>query len=202
MLIFIFFLAIFSKNSLQAKNDVLFLKMHYYIHTEEYSKAHSLISRINVKQWTSREKAELFNTIGFINYKMNNYDEALKYYYLALKFNPELSYVNNNIGIIFYSLNQYKKAKTYFLKAYSLQKKYPKVLFNLCLTDFILRDYKNSFKWFRKAVGCDEKYVRERFNEEKALTKLDRLMREHPEDQQLKKIYRWAMKDGNFRKLF
>ncbi len=190
LLLFFFIIPLFT---CLAKNNITMVEIHYLIHIKEFNKAYSLIESIDNNIQSKNEKADYFNTLGFINYNLRHYKLALKNYFLALKFNPMLSHVYNNIGIIYYKKNQFKKAKKYFLKAYHLNNEYPKVLINLALTDFYMRNYNDSFQWFNKAIYCNMDYTKKRFDEKKALSKLNQLINKYPQDKELQKIYsKWC----------
>lgn len=170
------------------------LKMNLFLDMKEYSKAYTELKKIDINNVPVKQKALFYNKAGYINYKLNNHDQALTNYFKALKLEPKLFYVYNNIGVIYYSKKRYNEAKTYYLKAYT-NNNYPKVMVNLAVINFYLKNYKKAYDWLKKSLTCNTKYVQERFNKEKALGKLEDWAEKNPDDKDIQKILKWAKKN-------
>lgn len=192
---FIFFIFV-AFNHIFASNDVKFIKIDYYIEQNEFQKALDEFYSIDFSEFDNEKKAYLYNKAGFIYFNLNKIEEALKYYLMALKFNPDLYFVYNNIGVIYLKLKDYITAKEYFLKAYEIKNNYPKVLINLAFTEFMLKNYVESYKWFIKAINCDRDYVRLRFDREKAIKKLEEIIKDNPQDKTLQSILKFVKDKG------
>ncbi len=178
--------------SLATENDKHIIKMNFYLEKNEFQKAYNEMVYINFDAVPKDKRALLYNKAGFIYYKLNRINEALNNYYKALRLNPELYFVYNNIGVIFFSLKNYEKAKEYYLKAYEKNKNYPKVLVNLAIVNFYLKNFAEAYNWFKKALFCNRDYIQQRFNRKKVLQKLRELVKQNPDDKELKKILKWA----------
>ncbi len=179
------------------KNIYPLIKIDLYLEMKKYKEAFQEIKNIDFNKIKNDERPYVFNKVGFIYYKINEYNKALEFYFKALEYNPKIPYIYNNIGAIYYALKKYKEAKKYYLKALSIMSNYAKVLVNLAVVDFYLKNYNESYNWFKKALKCDKDYVKKRFKKKKAMDKLKELIKEHPEDKELKRILKWAQKYQN-----
>ncbi len=179
------------------ENDIYIVKMDFFIKTRDFQKAYEKINQIDIEKIPQNKKALFYNKIGFINYKLNKIEEALKNYFLATKMNPDLHFVYNNIGVIYFSQKELNKARKYYTEAYKRKKNYPKVIINLAVVNFYLKDYKTAYEWLKKALSCDTEYVKKRFDRKKALQKLGEWIEQNPEDKDLQKMLEWAKKNRN-----
>lgn len=176
-------------------NEISIAKINYLIEIGDFQNAYKELPSIDISKIPSDKKALFYNKAGFINYKLNNNENALKNYFSAVTLNSNLYFVYNNIGVIYYSLKQFNKAKEYYLKALDKNKNYPRVLVNLAVVDFFLKNYKNAYEWLKNALNCDKKYVKKRFDKKKAIQKLKEWVHQNPDDKDLKKMLEWLNKN-------
>ena len=177
------------------KNDLHIAKIDFYIKIQDFQKAYEKIDKIDIGKIPQDKKALFYNKVGFINYKLDKMEPALKNYSLAIKINPDLHFVYNNIGVIYYSRKNYNEAKKYYTEAYNKKENYPKVIINLAVANFYLKDYKSSYEWLKKALSCNREYVKKRFDKKRALQKLEEWVKQNPEDKDLQKMLEWAKKN-------
>jgi len=170
-------------------------KIDFYIKIKDFQKASEKLKEINISQIPEQKKALFFNKAGFINYKLNKLEKALYYYSLAIKLDPSLAFVYNNIGVIYFACQKYKKAKEFYLEAIQRQAEYPKALINLAIVNFYLKNYKSSYQYFKKALSLNQEYIKKRFNEKKALKKLEEWAHQNPDDKDIQKMLEWARKN-------
>ncbi len=178
---------------LSGKNSKINLaKMDFLIKIRDFKKAYKELKQINIKKIPRDKKALFYNKAGFINYKLGETGPALKNYFSAVTLNSNLYFVYNNIGVTYSALKKYNKAKQYYLKAYNKKNKYPKVMVNLAVVNFYLKEYEEAFKWLKKALLCSEDYVKKRFDKKRAIEKLEKWVKQNPDDKDLRKMLKWA----------
>lgn len=98
-----------------------------YMQNDQYDEALStffdllkLSERLNNK----KGKGDAYNNIGNIYYHLGDYDHALRYYRLALKFTTgDRTGIYNNLGLIYYETDSMKKSLDYYEKALKELKK-------------------------------------------------------------------------------
>jgi len=114
-------------------NDSILLKIHvlkgdYYYYKENYL---NVIKELK-KAYKLTKNYDLFyhnitNTLGVAYYQLGKYDNALDYYYKALKYSTDNDVimarfdVYQNIGLLFLKLEDFDKSNYYYTKAYELK---------------------------------------------------------------------------------
>lgn len=181
-------------NNVSANNDNI-IKMNAYIEMGKYKLAYDKALSIDLKKYNKDKRAVLYNKIGFIYFKLNKFNLALKSYSKSIDLDKDLYYVYNNIGVIYFKKNYYKKAKKYYLKALKANKNYPKVLVNLAVVDFYMKNFIGSLSWYKKALFQDKDYINKRFDNKKAMITLKELIEKNPDDEEFKSIYKWVLKN-------
>ena len=78
------------------------------IESEEYESA---IAALHKELEKDQNNADALNLLGFSNRKLKSYDEALKYYQLALSAEPGHRGANEYLGQLYLETNQLEKAK-------------------------------------------------------------------------------------------
>ena len=78
------------------------------IESEQYESA---IVALHQELEKDQNNADALNLLGFSNRKLKGYDEALKYYQLALSIEPEHRGANEYLGQLYVETNQLEKAK-------------------------------------------------------------------------------------------
>jgi tetratricopeptide (TPR) repeat protein len=78
------------------------------IEAEQYERA---IVALHQELEKDQNNADALNLLGFSNRKLKDYDEALKYYQLALSIEPRHRGANEYLGQLYLETNQLEKAK-------------------------------------------------------------------------------------------
>ncbi|MBT8434333.1 MAG: tetratricopeptide repeat protein [Gammaproteobacteria bacterium] len=78
------------------------------IEDEEYRKA---ISELTAMAEEDAKDADVWNLLGFSNRKLENYDEALKFYQKALSLKPEHKGANEYLGELYLETGKLDKAR-------------------------------------------------------------------------------------------
>ena len=131
----------------------------------------SQISSINALQNLETTKSTkylgtVYNNLGIIGEELNQVDEALSYYQIAIKFSLENKndleylYIINNIGVLYQKKNQHAKAVSYFQKGLafdSIQQKYPShyayLLENLAFSNYSLGKKEGALQQYNEVLS-------------------------------------------------
>jgi len=77
-------------------------------------------------------KSTFYVNLGNVYFARNDFDTALKYYFIARKIDPDNPGVYNNIGIIFMKKKYYDLAKSEFIQAIEMNDTFLDPYFSLC----------------------------------------------------------------------
>ena len=128
------------------------------------------------------------NSLGFCNYRMEDYDMAEKHYAEALMLDPTYSTAYNNLGVIYLKKGKYDVAKHYFEKALEYNFHNVKAMYNLGVTYFREGSYLRALRCYLKSKRMDADYVKERGDREKMKKEVDEALRKDPESPVLKRV--------------
>lgn len=123
-------------DNLQKLND-------YLLADFKYESAIKLSKRI-IKKVKGGSNFTTWNTLGKAYFHTSNFQQAIKSFEKARKFQPKDARIYNNIGLSYFQLNNNKKAREFYEKALKLDPDYVKVIKRLA------KLYKNA--------GKDDKY--------------------------------------------
>lgn len=96
--------------------------------------------------------AQFYSEVGATYRKKKNIPEALKYYDLALKYDPHLPQANNGKGVIYFNAEKYNEAKTFFLEALKYNPKDGTAMGNAGSCYLALGDVDNAISYLSKAL--------------------------------------------------
>jgi tetratricopeptide (TPR) repeat protein len=96
--------------------------------------------------------AEFYSEAAATYRKKKNIPEALKYYDLALKYDPHLPQAYNGKGVIYFNEKKYDQAKTFFLESLKYNPKDGTAIGNVGSCFLILGDNDNAISYLQKAL--------------------------------------------------
>jgi Flp pilus assembly protein TadD len=96
--------------------------------------------------------AEFYSEAAATYRKKKNIPEALKYYDLALKYDPHLPQANNGKGVIYFNAKKYEEAKTFFLEALKYNPKDGTAMGNAGSCYLALGDNDNAISYLLRAL--------------------------------------------------
>ena len=80
----------------------------------EFSKAASIY----------KQYADAYDQLGLAYYRKNNYEKAVEYYNIALKYNPKKATTYSNLGAIYFNSKQFEKALQVYKEAIKFNPRY------------------------------------------------------------------------------
>lgn len=160
---------------------------------DKYDKANLLIDKNNYKGAISlfveilktnsvldnHKISRIYNNIGFCYYKLDDFDNALDYYVLALKIDHNYVLCLNNVAAVLMNKEKYKESLPYLNKAYELSKKNIKVLINLFVVNYHMNNKRKAKFYIEKAFKVNENYTTERLRKNNFSKSKIRKLREY-----------------------
>ncbi len=129
---------------LREKADELFRK-------GKYEEALNIYSKIEMDDVTA-------NNIGVCLVKLGKYDEAEKYYKIAMQKNPKNPNVYFNLGKLYYRKKKYRKSLKYFKKCVKIEPENKSALNNIGVIYVIFGKYGKAMEYYRKALSVKKDY--------------------------------------------
>lgn len=129
----------------EAQNALAFV----YTFSKQHAKAATQLKKILQSE---PNNASVHHNLANNLYELNDYDEAIAHYQMAMKLNPTFidSYVQ--CGMVQRKLKAYDLAIAYLDKAYNIDNFNPKVLHGLGITYAQLENYSRAIEYLSKAV--------------------------------------------------
>lgn len=160
---------------------------------DKYDKANLLIDKNNYKGAISlfvellktssvldnHKISRIYNNIGYCYYKLDDFDNALDYYVLALKIDHNYVVCLNNVAAVLMNKEKYKESLPYLNKAYELSKKNIKVLINLFVVNYHMNNKRKAKFYIEKAFKVNENYTTERLRKNNFSKSKIRKLREY-----------------------
>jgi Flp pilus assembly protein TadD len=128
------------------------------------------------------DEAARINIEGVEFLKSGNPEKAEPYFRRATGLDTANPKYYNNLAVSFMRMKNYSEAYQYLNKAVSLNEKYAKALSNLAITCFYLGHYMDAYKYYLRAGEADKEYTSARFERQKAMTQLEKLSNENPDN--------------------
>jgi tetratricopeptide (TPR) repeat protein len=110
---------------------------------------------IEIYKAGAKDSAVLANKAGIGYHQLLDYDNAQKYYSLAIKLKPDYAEAINNLGTIFYAHKSYRRAVSQYKRALRVQPDSASILSNLGTAYFSRRNYDLAFETYQKALQLD-----------------------------------------------
>ncbi len=122
------------------------------------------LSSINLQNFSDAEKffkkliflqktAENFYTLGNIQKKQKNFEEAIGSFEEAIKVNPNFSEAYNNLGSAQKSLNKFKEAIISYEKSIALKANNVEACYNLASLHYFLENYRDASNYFKNIIN-------------------------------------------------
>jgi len=102
-------------------------------------------------------QAENLYEQGYQVYNEFKYDEAIKYFDLAIEADPGCYKAYNGKGIALCFKRNYKEGMELISKALEMKPDFPYANFNMAMAYKLQNDYDNALKWFDRAIALDPK---------------------------------------------
>ncbi|WP_436516331.1 tetratricopeptide repeat protein [Ekhidna sp. To15] len=99
------------------------------------------------------QEAELYDHIGYINYKTNRYDQAIDDLNMSLKKLPGELYATYLLGHVYNDIGESEQAVSYFMKAEEIQPNYKNTSLFLGYNFYALQNYDSAIIYFRKTLN-------------------------------------------------
>ncbi len=102
--------------------DILTLNNYAYSLAERGVKLDKALKMVKVAVDGDPENSSYLDTMGWVYFKMNKFEEARDYIEKAIKFDGGNATLLDHLGDVYYKLNQKEKAKEFWEKAFSIDK--------------------------------------------------------------------------------
>ena len=132
--------------------DVYFALTDHYVEERQYELAKAEASRVLLLDPDSSIKAEVENHLGFIDYTLGNYEDAVKRYRRAITLDPEFDSPWHNLGLVHVHEKDYRSAIECFERAIKLNEDRSWSYTQLGLATFEIKDFDRAEKLFRTAL--------------------------------------------------
>ena len=106
----------------------------------------------------------LYNLMGLIFAKQNEFNQAIEYYEKGIKIDPKFAMIYNNLGTVFKLKANYQKAEGYYKKSIDLDKKIAEPQNNLGNLYLSLGKYKAAIACYKKAININPKFFVSYYN--------------------------------------
>jgi tetratricopeptide (TPR) repeat protein len=130
----------------------------------------------------SEAEAARINIEGVEFLKSGNPEKAESCFHRAISLDAGQPKYYNNLAVSFMRMKNYQEAYQYLNKAVTLNEKYAKALSNMAITCFYLGHYMDAYKYYLRAGEADKEYTATRFERQKAMTQLEKLSNENPDN--------------------
>lgn len=107
-------------------------------------------------QYEYGDRAETENRIGVAFFRQENYEEAARYFQLALAEYPENYQMQKNLANSYYFNEQYKEATSAYHKAFELKDNDADLLNYLAMSYYHQDDYKTAVYYLDKTIELDD----------------------------------------------
>jgi len=102
---------------------------------------------------------EFLNVYGYILFKLQNYEEAIKLYKKILKIKPDYIFPLNNLANVYSKLNKHEEALNYFNQALKLNPDYFEASYGVSEVYFKMQNYKDSLFHLNKSINLKPSYL-------------------------------------------
>jgi tetratricopeptide (TPR) repeat protein len=135
------------------------------------------------------------NRMGLLKLREKEYEDAKRYFMLAIRRNPSVKYYYNNISVVCIRLRDYKEACSYLRIAIAIDPYYVKALSNMAVVCFYQLRFKDAYRYYLMARRVDNRYTDERFEFGRIIKGVEKVKDENPENSELKLIL-WHLKNS------
>ena len=102
---------------------------------------------------------EFLNIYGYILFRLESYEEAIKLYKKILENKPDYIFPINNLANVYSKLNKHEEALSYFNQALKLKPDYFEASYGISEVYFKMRNYENSLLYLNKSINLKPGYL-------------------------------------------
>jgi tetratricopeptide (TPR) repeat protein len=141
------------------KESEMYLKYYYEIERDLMDSCAYLKTLLNSNEKVSKKSisknddAKYFYTQGQNASKINNYEEAIKYYLEAVKLDPKFAFAWDNLGVSYRKMNMYKEAIEAYKKSLEIDPKSITPLQNIAVTYQYAKEYEKSVESYKNLIA-------------------------------------------------
>ena len=143
----------------------------------------------------SAESTEI-NSDGMEYLEAGNLEKAEECFRRAIVINSAEKKYYNNLAVTFMRRKNFAEAHKYLEKAITLDDKYAKALGNMAIACFYIGSYMDAYKYYLRAEEADKSYTTSRFEKQKALTRIEELSKENPDNRDYKQMLEILKESG------
>jgi len=99
----------------------------------------------------------LYNLLGLCLQSQKKFQEAIKYYKIAIQNNPNFFVAINNLGLTYHNMYDLKNAQHYYERAIEINPKFTHPISNLGNVKKELNNYEEAIKCYKLALSIDNK---------------------------------------------
>ena len=102
---------------------------------------------------------EFINIHGYILFRLNNYQDAIKLWEKAIIIRPDYIFALNNLGNVHSKLNKHNEAIEFFNKALKIKPDYFEALFGISDVYFKTQNYKDALIHLNKSLKIKPNFL-------------------------------------------
>ena len=106
-----------------------------------------------------QQNYEFLNVYGYILFRLESYEEAIKLYKKILETKPDYIFPINNLANVYSKLNKHEEALSYFNQALKLKPDYFEASYGISEVYFKMRNYENSLLYLNKSINLKPGYL-------------------------------------------
>lgn len=129
------------------------------------------------------KKSRILNNTGYCYYKLNDFENALTFYNMALEIDNDYVVCLNNHSATLMNQKKYKEALPNLIHAYRLDQRNIKVIFNFFVVYVNLRNKELAKYYLKKAFETDKNYTKKRLKKnnitDKQIIKIQKYLDNH-----------------------
>lgn len=131
----------------------------------------------------SHKKSRILNNTGYCYYKLNDFENALTFYNMALEIDNDYVVCLNNFAATLMKQKKYKQALPNLMHAYGLNHRNIKVIFNLFVVYVNLKNKELAKYYLKKVFKTDKNYTIKRLKKnnitDKQIIKIQKYLDNH-----------------------
>ncbi len=113
--------------------------------------------------WTSTLKvapysARVYNNLGDVYFKENNFQKAIQYFQIALQLKPDFADVVHNLGYTYLEMGNYDLARQYLIKSYQMNPYLYQSLYKLGFLEYRLGNLEQAQAYFEQTLKVNPAY--------------------------------------------
>ena len=141
-----------------SKKIQVFLELStIYLKNRKYEEAYELLFKSLKYHY---EDSRIYQMLGNISKLLSNNKLAIKYFNIAIEYDPSNYQAYNNLGVIYHDLGDFRNSFDCLSKATELNKFYPEAFFNLANTFRSVKEYKSAIYFYKESLDINPNYAK------------------------------------------